>query len=107
MLPEIDNYFDPTGAPVEEWDGIPVMPQATVGEQFGEATYSYTVPVTANEVESFYNQSMEELGWSSTFSLPIADEGGILSFQKDNEFIIITITPDQTDSNSVDVLLQK
>jgi len=107
MLPEVSNYFDPTGIPVDEWNGIPVMPQATAGEEFGDSTYSYTAPVTATDVQTFYEQNMKELGWTSTFSLPVSDEGGILSFQKDSDFLIITITPDQNDSNSVDVLLQK
>jgi len=106
-IPNIEKYFDPSGTPVEEWNGIPIMPQATVGEAFGETTYSFTAPATATDVQAFYSQSMEELGWTSAFSLPVSDEGGILSFQKDNDFIIITITPDQNDSNSVDVLLQK
>jgi hypothetical protein len=106
-IPDIENYFDPSGTPLEEWNGIPIMPQATVGEEFGESTYSFTAPVTATDVQSFYNQSLEELGWTSAFSLPVSDEGGILSFQMDTDFLIITITPDQEDSNSVDVLIQK
>jgi hypothetical protein len=106
-MPEIDKYFNPSGTPVEEWNGIPIMPQATVGEEFGESTYSFTAPVTATDVQTFYNQSLEELGWTSAFSLPVSDEGGILSFQMDNDFLIITITPDQEDSNNVDVLIQK
>jgi hypothetical protein len=106
-IPEIGNYFNPTGTPVDEWNGIPVMPQATVGEEFNESTYSYTVPATATEVQEFYNQKMEELGWTSLFNLAVTDEGGFLSFQKDDDVVTITITPDQTDSNSLDVLLQK
>ena len=106
-IPGIENYFDPTGTPVEEWNGIPIMSQATAGEEFGESTYSFTAPVTATDVQTFYSQNMEELGWTSAFSFPVSDEGGILSFQKDDEFVIITITPDQDDSNSVDVILQK
>jgi hypothetical protein len=50
---------------------------------------------------------MENLGWTSTFSLPVTDEGGILLFQNESEFLTITITPDQNDPNSVDVILQK
>jgi len=78
-----------------------------VGEEFGESTYSYTVPVPASEAQSFYDQKMEELGWTSSFSLPVSEVGGILFFEKDEDFVTITITPDQTDSNSVDVILQK
>jgi len=108
MLPDVENYFDPTGTPVDQWDGIPVMPEATAGQEFSESsTYSFTVPVPAADVQAFYNQKMAELGWSSTFSFPVSDEGGILSFTKDDSLLIITITPDQNDENSVDVLLQK
>ena len=106
-IPDMGNYFDPTGTPVDQWNGIPVMPQATAGEEFGEATYSYTVPASALDVQTFYTQKMEELGWSSMFSLPVSDEGGIMLFEKDSNLVTITITPDQNDSNSVDVILQK
>jgi len=106
-IPDYGNYLNPTGTPVEEWNGIPVMPQATAGEEFAESTYGFTAPVSATDVQDFYNQKMEELGWTSTFNFPVSDEGGILSFNKDEEFVIITISPDQNDSNSVDVILQK
>ena len=106
-IPDVGNYFDPTGTPVDQWNDIPVMPEATVGEEFGESTYSYTVPAAATDVKTFYEQKMEELGWTSSFSLPVTEEGGILLYQKDDDFVTITITPDQNDSNSVDVILQK
>ena len=107
MAPEVGKYLDPTGVPVEEWNGIPVMPQATAGEEFGESTYSFTASASATDVQTFYNQKLEELGWETTFSFPVSDEGGILTFLKEDQFLIITITPDQNDENSVDVILQK
>lgn len=105
-IPDVGNYFDPSGTPVDQWNGIPIMPQATAGEEFGESTYGYTVPAPATDVQAFYTQKMEELGWTSAFSFPVSDEGGILLFQKDSALLTITITPDQNDSNSVDVILQ-
>jgi hypothetical protein len=78
-----------------------------VGEEFGETTYGYTVPAKAVDVQTFYNQKMEELGWTSTISLPVSEEGGVLFFQKESDFLTITITPDADDNNSVDVILQK
>jgi len=106
-LPDVGNYFDPSGTPVEQWNGIPIMPEATVGEEFGENTYSYTAPVTATDVQTFYNQSMEDLGWTSPFGFQASEEGGIMFFQNDSDFVTITVTPDQDDSDSVDVILQK
>ena len=107
LLPEVGNYFNPTGTPVDEWNGIPVMPEATVGEEFGESTYSYTVPATATDIQAFYNQKMEDLGWSSPFGFQASEEGGIMIFQNGSDFVTITIVPDQDGSNSVDVLIQK
>jgi len=106
-FPDFENYFDPSGTPVEQWNGIPVMPQATVGEEFGDTTYGYTVPASAEGIETFYAQEMDGLGWTSVFSLPVTDDGGILLFQNESEFLTITITPDQDNSGSFDVILQK
>jgi len=106
-FPEVNNYLNPTGAPVDQWNGIPVMPEATLGEEFSESVYSYTAPVSATDVQTFYNQNMEELGWTSAFGFQVSVQGGILSYTKEGEFVIITISPDQDDRNSVDVILQK
>jgi hypothetical protein len=107
VLPDVGGYFDPTGTPVEQWNGIPVMPQATAGEEFGDNVYSYTILATAIDVQNFYNQRMENLGWTSPFGFQASEEGGIMFFQNGNDFLTITVTPDQNDSNSVDVILQK
>ena len=106
-IPDVESYLNPTGTPVDQWNGIPIMPQATVGEEFSESTYSYTVPASATDVGTFYTQEMENLGWTPSFSLPVTDEGGILLFQNESNLLIITITPDQNDPNSVDVIFQK
>ena len=106
-IPDIGQYFDPSGAPVEQWNNIPVMPGATVGQEFSASTYSYTVPVPATEVQQFYTQKLEELGWTSPFGFQVSEEGGIMFFQKEGEFVTITIAPDQNDDNRVDVILQK
>ena len=107
QIPDYGNYFSPTGTPVSDWNGIPVMLQAIAGQEFDDKTYSYTVPLSASDVQTFYNQKMEELGWSSSFGFQATQEGGFLLFQKDSDFVTITIVPDQDGSNGVDVLLQK
>ena len=106
-IPEVGQYFDPSGTPVDLWNDIPVMPQATTGEEFSASIYSYTVPASATDVQQFYNQNLEELGWTSPFGFQISEEGGIMFFQKESEFLTITVVPDQNDNNSVDVILQK
>jgi hypothetical protein len=106
-IPDYGNYFSPEGTPVEQWNDIPIMPQATVGQEFNDKTYSYTVPLPASDVQAFYDQHMEALGWTSSFGFQPSEEGGILLYQKDSEFLTITMVADQDGSNGVDVLLQK
>lgn len=106
-IPEVGQYFNPSGTPLEQWNAIPIMPQATAGQEFSASIYSYTVPASADDVQQFYKQQMEALGWTSPFGFQVSADGGILFFQKENEFATITIARDQNDSNSMDVILQK
>ena len=32
-IPDVSGYLNPTGAPATDWMGIPIMPQATAGQQ--------------------------------------------------------------------------
>jgi hypothetical protein len=92
-LPDFENIFNPQGTPVEEWRGIPVMPQATAGQEFGENnTYSFRAEATVQEVQEFYSQSLGELGWDQPFSFPMESAGGLMIFQKDGSTLTITIT---------------
>ncbi len=92
-LPDFGNMFDPQGTPVQEWRGIPILPQATAGQEFSENnTYSFKANVTAKEVQDFYNEKLAALGWSQPFSLPIESQGGLMVFQKEQNSLAITIT---------------
>jgi hypothetical protein len=93
LATEFGDFFNPQGAPVAEWNGIPIMPQATAGQEFSENnTYSFKANVTTTEVQDFYNEQLTILGWNQPFSIPVEAEGGILTFQKDNSTLLITIT---------------
>ena len=102
-MPDFGNYFNPQGTPVETWKDIPIMPQATAGQEFTDSTtYSFKANVTAKEVQDFYSGTLKDLGWSQPFSLPSQSEGAIMIFQKDNSTLTITVTPSD---NSVVVIL--
>ena len=93
LATDFGNMFDPQGTPVQEWRGIPIMSQATAGQEFSENnSYSFKAPGTAKEVQDFYNAQLTTLGWSQPFSFPVEEGGGILTFQKDNSTLLITIT---------------
>ena len=92
-LPDFGNMLNPQGTPVQEWNGIPIMPQAIAGQEFTENnTYSFKAPVTTTEVQDFYTQQLAIAGWTQPFSVPVEAEGGIMTFQKDNGSLLITIT---------------
>ena len=91
-LPDFGNMFDPQGTPLQEWRGIPVMPQATAGQEFSENnTYSFRATATVQEVQDFYEASLTPLGWNQPSSIPLGGEGGFLVFQKDNNVLTVTI----------------
>lgn len=93
-FPDLENfnYFDPEGTPLSEWNGVPIMPQATAGQEFNEYTYSFKANVTVQEAVDYYKTELVNLGWSSTFDLPIEGEGGIMLYSKDNSLLTLTFT---------------
>ena len=65
----IGNVMNPQGAPVQEWKDIPIMPQATVGQEFEENNtniYSFKAHVKAEDVQNFYKEKLTALGWKQT-----------------------------------------
>ena len=101
-LPDFGNIFDPQGEPVAEWKGVPIMSQATAGQEHDSSNYSFKFTGTTKEATDFYNAEMVNLGWSSLFSMPGDTNGAVLAFQKDNNFLTITIA---TTGDSTVVLL--
>jgi hypothetical protein len=104
LATDFGNVLNPQGTPLQEWKGIPIMPQATAGQEFNEnntAVYSFRAGVTTQDVQDFYKQKMTDLGWES-FNMPSGGEGGFMAFQKDNSFLTIVITSSE---GSVVVLL--
>ena len=93
-IPDLDefNYFDPQGTPLSEWNEIPIMAGATVGQEFNDGTYSFKVNATSQEVQDYYNTELIKRGWSSTFNLPGTEEGAILLFSNESSLLTLTIT---------------
>jgi len=88
------NPLDPQSTPLAEWKGIPIMPQATAGDEL-ETVYSFKVDATSTEIEEYYQKNLEDLGWNKDFSMPM-DVTAILLFTKDNQTLTITIMPSES-----------
>ena len=102
QIPDFGNMFNPQGEPVKEWNGVPIMTQATAGQEHDKSNYSFKFTGTAKEASDFYSAEMVKLGWSSMFSMPGDVNGAILAFQKDSKVMTVTIV---TTDNETVVLL--
>ena len=55
-LNNISQYFNPSGQPVKSWNDIPIMPQATAGQDWNNGVYSYKANATLNQAVAFYGK---------------------------------------------------
>ncbi len=86
------RLLDPTGKPVGNWNGIPILPQATVGEEFNKSNYGFQFNVTAADVQTFYTDRLHTLGWTSVlFAAGSSDSGG-MPFMRGSNILAISIT---------------
>jgi hypothetical protein len=92
-MPDVGQYLNPTGTPVSSWNNIPIMTQATAGQEFNKTTYSYKADVSNADVQSFYADKLKTLGWTSAFSAQGGGQGGVMLFTKGSTALTITITP--------------
>ena len=93
LATDFGNFFNPQGTPVTEWNGIPIMPQATAGQEFDSTTYSFKVGVTSQEVQDFYNTQLTNLGWTQPFNMPGGGEAALMLFEKNDKTLTITVAP--------------
>ncbi len=97
-IPDVTQYLNPSGAPVSDWNGIPIMTQATAGQEFNKNTYSYKASgITEADVEAFYKDKLVPLGWTSQFGAQGGSEGGVMLFTKDSSVLSITISKSDQD----------
>ncbi len=104
-MPDVSSYLNPTGKPVTNWNNVPVMSQATAGQEFNKTTYSFKVNASVSEIQTFYSDQMKSLGWTSGFSAQGGSQGGVMLFTKDSNVLTITITPATDNNGSVVILL--
>ncbi len=97
-IPDVTQYMNPTGKPVSDWNGVPIMSQATAGQEFDKNTYSFKASgITPADVQTFYNGKMTAAGWSTSFSTLAGSTGGILVYSKGSSVLTVTIAQDNAD----------
>jgi len=86
------EFTNPQGTPLSVWNDIPIMPDATAGQEFNEYTYSFKVNASVEDAVTYYKTELVNLGWSSAFDLPVEGEGGIMLYSKDDSLLTLTFT---------------
>lgn len=87
-----DNLPLPTGAPLTEWRGIPILPDASAGEG-DDSGYAFIVKAEPEEVQRFYEKTLEALGWT-ILANSLDDTGAVLLIaMKEESMLTLTVTP--------------
>jgi len=92
-IPDFENLADPAGAPLTEWNGIPIMSSATSGTE-STGIYSFKADATVTDAFDYYKAEMEALGWNEFFAMPDTGSGALLTYDKEDRLVTITITAD-------------
>jgi hypothetical protein len=80
--------FTSTEKPLANWNGIPVMSQATAGQKVDSNRYSFNVPVDSGTIETFYSDTLKSLGWE------LVDHQWLgMEFTKDKHILLVTYAP--------------
>ncbi len=66
VLNGIDQYYNPVGTPLKTWHDIPIMSQATAGQEFRADVYSFKATASLSQASSFYASRAAALKWFCT-----------------------------------------
>jgi hypothetical protein len=106
----IMQYFKPEGTPAKSWHDIPIMPQATAGQEFKSDIYSYKATATLAAASKFYNDQAISLNWSC---FPSATGSGGTGSNADHSVtmmcqgLVISMTSFDNDTSHVIVILNR
>jgi hypothetical protein len=67
------QYDNPVGTPLPSWQGVPIMAQATAGQEFNPNVYSYVAATTLDQAQGFYQGKVASLGITNP---PVTSFGG-------------------------------
>lgn len=82
----------PSGTPLAEWEGIPIMPGAISGET-ANGGYQFTTQADVDEIAGFYETELSNLGFE--FELTVDENAGytLLAFYKGATTGVVAIVP--------------
>jgi hypothetical protein len=87
-----DEAALPSGTPLADWNGIPVMPGAIGGEAL-DSGYQFTIGADLDEITDFYQTELSNLGYELTLNVDETAGIAIVEFQKEGTSGIVAIAP--------------
>jgi hypothetical protein len=67
------SLLNPVGTPLKSWHDIPILPQATTGQELSVNAYNYKAAATINQAQQFYASYIKSSG--IPMSPPVAASG--------------------------------
>jgi len=92
--------FSSTDKPLSSWNEVPIMPEATAGQQMGDDRYRFRVPTDSGKISDFYTDQLKSLGWTITDSQFLG-----LQFTKDKHTLLVTLAPASDEESFVVTLV--
>jgi hypothetical protein len=101
-MPNVGQYFNPTGKPASNWNNIPIFPQATAGQEYNKDTYGFTTHSSVADVDAFYTDQLKTLGWTS-----VTNTSNLIIANKDKSVLEMNILPSNTGATVLLILRQQ
>ena len=95
--------LEPTGKPIGQWNGIPIMAGAISGGQ-DAYSYRYTIKATPDAIHTFYDQQMPKGGWQPLAVSTGQNQSTLLTYSGSNGILTITLY-DQADGTTLVMLV--
>ncbi len=83
----------PSGTPLADWNGIPIMPGALAGEAVDTSGYQYTTSADLAEIAAFYETELTNLGYEVELAMDQTVGQAILNFSKGDMTGMVAIVP--------------
>lgn len=90
--PDVIATLLPVGTPQKQWNGIPVMPGAQAGAQ-DDGRYRFTTQASSAEIQAFYSQQLQKLGWSAPIFAAGKTGTMLYIFSKDAQILTVSVLP--------------
>ncbi len=104
-LLNLPQYFKPVGTPLESWRDVPIMPQATDGQEFNSNIYSYIAAATLDQGRVFYQSKASALGLVSAAITGYSGSGSLATHNVAFSSYALTIMLTSYDNDTAHVIV--